>query len=73
MEIHHLDERAARDLMKKRDTHRARLLKTNFQVDVADPTNYDATWNTATVSYRDIATAVVVLVERRVEGGPGVR
>ena len=70
MEIHDLDERAARDLMKKRDTHRARLLKTNFQVDVGDPTNYDATWNTATVSYDDIAAAVVVLVEQRVTERP---
>jgi len=72
MEIHDLNERAARDLMKKRDTHRARLLKTNFQIDVGDPNHYDATWNTATVSYEDIAAAVVVLVKQRVAGDPGL-
>lgn len=72
MGIHNLDERAARDLMRKRDAHRARLLKTNFQVDVGDPTNYDATWNTATVSYKEIAAAVVVLVEQRVAADPRV-
>jgi len=72
MEIHDLNERAARDLMRKRDTHRARLLKSNYQVDVADPTNYDATWNTATVPYEDIAAAVVALIRQRVIGATRV-
>jgi cytidylate kinase len=66
MELHDLSERDARDLMRKRDSHRARLLKTNFSVDVADPTNYDATWNTATVPYDEIAASIVALIQQRV-------
>ena len=69
MDLNDLDERGARDLMKRRDSHRARLLKTNFQVDVGDPTNYDATWNTAAVPYDQIAAAVAVLVQQRVAAG----
>jgi len=69
MELNDLDERSARDLMKRRDSHRARLLKTNFQIDVGDPTNYDATWNTAAVPYDQIAAAVAVLVQQRVAAG----
>lgn len=71
MAIHDLAERDARDLMKKRDAHRARLIKTNFQADINDPTNYDAVWNTATMPYEDIARAVVVLVSQRVGAPPG--
>lgn len=70
MGIHDLTEREGRDLMKKRDAHRARLIKTNFQADINDPTNYDATWNTATVSYEEIAAAVVALVRQRIASRP---
>jgi cytidylate kinase len=64
-ELYDLDERKARQQVHKRDTDRARLLKDHFGVDIADPTEYDVTWNTDRTSLGEIADAVVGLVRSR--------
>jgi len=51
----------ARDL----DTQRARLLKTHFDIDIADPIGYDITWNAGRSSFEEIALALVGLVKAR--------
>jgi cytidylate kinase len=65
MQLENLSERKAKSEMRKRDEHRARLLKVHFNVDIDDPVNYDATWNTGTCGIDEIADAVVVLLEHR--------
>jgi cytidylate kinase len=65
METLGLTERQARAGAKKRDADRTRLMKAHFGVDIADPAGYDMTWNTGSVSYQEIAAAVVVLIRSR--------
>lgn len=65
MGLEDLSERKAKSEMRKRDEHRAKLLKVHFGVDIDDPANYDVTWNTGTWSIDEIADAVVVLLEHR--------
>ena len=65
MSLEHLSERDARNEVRRRDAHRARLIKTHFNTDIADPTGYDVTWNTAMASIDDIAEATVILVRQR--------
>jgi cytidylate kinase len=66
MERHGIDERAARDQARKRDAHRARLLRRHFRTDIDDPLGYDAVWNTAEVTTEEIAESVVAILRRRV-------
>ena len=61
-----LDRKQARSHAKKLDASRARLIKSHFDVDIDDPTQYDIVWNTTTASSEDIAHAVVALVRHRV-------
>jgi len=63
--MYNLNERKARQLVHKRDADRARLLKDHFGVDIADPAEYDVTWNTDRTSLGEIADAVVGLVRNR--------
>ena len=65
MELESVGEREARDIARKRDAARARLLRRHFRVDIADPEGYDATWNTATVAFEEIAEAVATMLRRR--------
>ena len=65
MREHGLSERAARSGGRKRDADRARLVRAHFDVDIADPGGYDATFNAGSLSHRDIACAVARLVEQR--------
>lgn len=67
MAFYSLDERAAREQARRLDTSRARLLKSHFQVDIDDPTRYDATWNTGQTPVPVIAECVAVMLRRRVE------
>ncbi|MDH5294124.1 MAG: cytidylate kinase-like family protein [Acidimicrobiia bacterium] len=60
-----LDERSARELTRRTDAHRARLLKARFDVDIEDPTNYDVTWNTDAADLDEVAAAVATLVRNR--------
>jgi cytidylate kinase len=66
MERSGLNERRARDEVRRLDAHRARLLKNHFRVDIDDPTGYDAVWNTSGVSVEEIAEAVAAILRRRV-------
>jgi cytidylate kinase len=62
MELHQVDERAAKDLIAKSDTGRARLLKRHFRADIDSPYLYDATWNTGEVSFEAIAESIVAVL-----------
>ena len=66
MRTYDLDERRARDEARKIDSHRARLLKQHFGVDINDPTHYDVTWNTGTVPFETIAEATAAAIRHRV-------
>lgn len=66
-QMYGLNERKARQQVHKRDADRARLLKDHFGLDIADPTQYDVTWNTDRTSLGEIADAVVGLVRSRSE------
>ncbi|MEN8040397.1 MAG: cytidylate kinase family protein, partial [Actinomycetota bacterium] len=66
MEMNGISEKEARSGTHKRDSARARLLKTHFGADISDPTGYDVTWNTSEASYEEIATSVACLVRTRV-------
>jgi cytidylate kinase len=61
-----LGEQDARRLVLERDADRAMLMKTHLNVDIADPTGYDMTWNAAVVSFEEIAETVAALVQRRI-------
>jgi cytidylate kinase len=67
MELHGIDRRAARQQAKRIDQHRARLLQARFGVDIDDPTNYDAIWNTGSASIDEISSTVLTLILHRVE------
>lgn len=67
-------EKDARAGCRKRDTGRARLIRTHFDVDVADPFEYDAVFNAARLDHREIAVAVGGLVaSRHVGSASGAR
>jgi hypothetical protein len=65
MEFYDLNERDARSEARRRDSDRARLLKKHFSADIDDPQGYDAVWNTGTVSFEEIAEAVVAILRHR--------
>ncbi len=65
MGLEDLSERKARAEVRKRDDHRARLLKVHFDTDISDPAGYDVTWNTGTCSIEELVDAVVVLLQHR--------
>lgn len=66
MEYYELDERAARDKARRLDQSRARLLKKHFQVDIEDPTRYDAVWNTGEAPITAIGEAIAVILQHKV-------
>jgi cytidylate kinase len=65
MEVHRLTEKEARAGSRRRDTDRARLLRTHFGADINDPTGYDVTWNVGSASYEEIAQATAALIRWR--------
>lgn len=69
MDLEDLTERKARSELRKRDEHRARLLKVHFDVDIADPAGYDVTWNTGTCTDDEIVDATIALLGHRAHLG----
>lgn len=65
MELHQLNEKRARELTRKHDAGRARLLKHHFKVDVDDALLYDVTWNTGQVAPQAIAHAITAVLRDR--------
>lgn len=65
MDAHGLTEKEARAGASKRDSDRARLLKSSFGADISDPTGYDVTWNAGSASFTEISLATVALVRSR--------
>ena len=65
MDIHGITERYARAGCRKRDADRARLIRSNFGADVADPVEYDVVANVGLLDRRHIARAVATLVAER--------
>jgi cytidylate kinase len=65
MDVHGLTEKVARAGASKRDSDRARLLRSSFRADIGDPTGYDATWNAGSASFREISQATAALVHCR--------
>lgn len=65
MEVHGLTEKEARAGASKRDSDRARLLRSSFGADIDDPTGYDATWNAGSASFGEISRATAALVRCR--------
>lgn len=66
MEVLGVDERTAVNGGHKRDADRARLCRSHFGVDIADPTGYDAVFNASALRKVEIADAVAALVASRV-------
>ncbi len=66
MELHGLKERKARNEMRRLDAGRARLIRVHFDMDIDDPTQYDAVWNTASASLPEIAESTAALLEGRI-------
>lgn len=60
-----LSEAAAAKRLDEREEERARLVKTHFNKDLADPLLYDCVWNADTVTCEAIADALVTLIRRR--------
>lgn len=60
-------EEEVKRIVRKQDQDRMRLVKTFFHLDINDPLLYDATWNTATVSFESIAESIVVVIKQRVK------
>jgi cytidylate kinase len=65
MERFGLTEREARADLKRRDSGRQRMIMDKFGADVADPGEYDVTWNTAEVTHDEIGHATAELVRSR--------
>jgi hypothetical protein len=60
-----LERADARRELKRHDRDRARLVQVYFHRDIADPTLYDAVWNTARVQLGVVASSTLTLVARR--------
>jgi cytidylate kinase len=65
MEVYGLTEKEARAGASKRDSERARLLRSHFGADINDTTGYDVTWNTGSASFEEISEATAALVRCR--------
>jgi len=61
-----MSERDAKGDIKRRDASRQRMIKDRFGVDIADPSEYDVTWNVGTTTHVEVACAVTELVRSRV-------
>ena len=61
-----LGERDAKADIRRRDASRQRMIKDRFGVDIADPGEYNVTWNVETTSHAEIAQAIIELVRSRV-------
>ncbi len=55
----------ARKILNRTDRGRALLVRNCFQRDIADPTLYDAVWNTARVPFPTIARQTIHLIRER--------
>lgn len=71
MESDGLNARQAKSELRKVDARRARLLKVHFNVDVDDPSGYDAVWNLDSASHVEIAEATIAVISRRCRGRAG--
>ena len=60
-----LERRKADNELEDEDLSRARLVRTCFNRDIADPLLYDATWNTAAVPMASIAAHVAEMVREK--------
>lgn len=65
MDHYGLDEARAREESRRLDTARARLLKTHFKTDIADPYRYDLVVNTGRTSVDSAAHALTVMIHRK--------
>lgn len=68
-ELEKLDERRARERVRKLDAHRARVIKRRFGADIDDPLEYDAVWNTGAIGFETMAHATVAVLRRRASDG----
>ncbi len=60
-------------IVQKQDQDRARLLKSHFRADIADPLLYDVVCNTGTVSFEAIGESIISLIKHRVKEHPATR
>lgn len=67
MKLEDLSRKKAASEVRRRDEHRARLLDSHFGVDIADPAQYDVTWNTGTCGVEEIARSIVTMLSHRVQ------
>jgi hypothetical protein len=65
MERFGMTEREARAEIKRRDSGRQRMIMDKFGVDIADPGEYDVTWNIGEVTHDEIGHATAELVRSR--------
>ena len=67
MDHYNLDETAAKREAERLDTARARLLKTHFQVDIANPSRYHLIFNTSDVTIEAAADAVTAMLPHKAQ------
>jgi cytidylate kinase len=66
------NEEETKRIIHKQDQDRARLLKSHFQADIADPLLYDVVCNTGTVSFEAISESIISMIRHRAkEHSPG--
>jgi hypothetical protein len=73
MDVHDLTENEARAGLRKRDSDRARLIRSHFATDIDDPTSYDGTWNVGSVSFEEISRAAASIVRCRAQDNQAER
>jgi hypothetical protein len=67
MERYGISERDAQADIKRRDASRERMIKDRFGVDIADPCEYDVTWNVGTTTHDEIGSTMVELLRSRAQ------
>lgn len=72
MEAEGVDEKEAKERIKRLDDSRARLLRAHFQVDIEDPVRYDVVFNTDQTSMDGIVESLTVLLADRVRAASEV-
>jgi len=64
-ELMDLDESAAKLTVLEQDRSREKLAKIFFNKEIQEPLLYDSVWNTSTVPIREIAKAMLSIIEQR--------
>jgi hypothetical protein len=67
MKLSGLPDGEALKALGRRDSDRARLVRTHFHKNIADPSLYDVVWNTDRVPFHTISECTISLIETKLE------